>query len=185
MTHAGKYGVAGASDAPYSAYLENLVTIVRWFLARDYDVRLLGGDVEDIDAWQAFRALFREHLLVCDEERIIVEPICSVEGLLSQIVATDIVIATRFHNVLLALLCNRPVISISFHHKCESLMSAMGLSQYCLDVNDFKANRLIEKFCDLETNSDEVKALITDKAREFRKALDQQYKIIFEDMLLP
>ena len=129
-----------------------------------------------------FRDLLRERLSVCDEGHIIDEPICSVEDLLSQIAATDIVVATRFHNVLLALLCNKPVISISFHHKCESLMSAMGLSEYCLDINDLKADRLIEKFCDLETNANKMKPLIREKAREFREALDEQYKLIFNDM---
>ena len=101
--------------------------------------------------------LLRERLSECDEARIIDEPICSVEDLLSQIAATDIVVATRFHNVLLALLCDKPVISISFHHKCDSLMSAMGLSEYCLDINDLKADQLIEKFCDLENNADRIK----------------------------
>ena len=107
----------------------------------------------DVHTTQEFRGLLRERLSVCDEEHIIDEPVSSVEGLLSQIATTDIVVATRFHNVLLALLCEKPVISISFHHKCESLMSAMGLSAYSLDINALKADRLIEKFCDLETNA--------------------------------
>ena len=179
MGDAGKYSVSGPSDATYLAYLENLVTIAKWLLARKYDVRLLSGDLADMHAWQAFRNLLRERLSVCDEGHIIDDPIYSVEDLLSQIVATDIVVATRFHNVLLALLCNKPVISISFHHKCESLMSAMGLSEYCLDINDLKADRLIEKFCDLETNADRMQPLIREKAREFREALDEQNKLIF------
>ena len=127
--------------------------------------------------------LLKEQLSVCDEGHIINEPICSVEGLLSQIAATDVVVATRFHNVLLALLCDKPVISISFHHKCESLMSAMGLSEYCLDINDLTADRLIEEFRALQSNSDMIKPLIRAKAREFREALDEQYKFIFHDML--
>jgi polysaccharide pyruvyl transferase WcaK-like protein len=182
MAYAGKYSVATPSDTTYLAYLQNLVTFVRWLLAREFDVRLLSGDFADVDTRQEFRDLLREQLSVCDEGRIIDEPICSVEGLLSQIVATDIVVATRFHNVLLALLCNKPVVSISFHHKCESLMSAMGLSEYCLDINDLKVDKLIEKFCDLQTNSDIIKPVIRAKTKEFREALDQQYRFIFNDM---
>ena len=182
MAYAGKYSVSSPSDTIYLTYLENLVTIAKWLLAREYDVRLLIGDVADMPARQAFRDLLRERLSACDEGHIIDEPICSVEDLLSQIAATDIVVATRFHNVLLALLCNKPVISISFHHKCESLMSAMGLSEYCLDINDLSADRLIEKFCDLETNADKLKPLIREKAREFREALADQYKCIFSNM---
>ena len=183
MDYAGKYSVANPTDTIYLGYLENLVTAVKWLLARDYDVRLLLGDLADMHARQEFTDLLKERVSVYDEGRIIDEPISSVEDLLSQIVATDLVVATRFHNVLLALLCNKPVISISFHHKCESLMSAMGLSEYCLEINDLKADRLIEKFCDLETKAEKLKPLIRAKAIEFREALDEQYTLIFNDML--
>jgi len=182
MGDAGKYSVSRPSNEIYRAYLENLVRVVRWLLAHEHDVRLLIGDLDDVRATQEFRGLLGERLSVCDQGHIIDEPVFSVEGLLSQIAATDIVVATRFHNVLLALLCNKPVISISFHHKCESLMSTMGLSAYCLDINDLKADRLIEKFCNLETNAGKLKPLIREKVREFRKALDEQYKFIFNDM---
>jgi polysaccharide pyruvyl transferase WcaK-like protein len=179
MEYAGKYSVARPSNEIYLAYLETLVRVVRWLLAHEYDVRLLSGDLEDMRGRQEFRNLLRERLSVRDESHIIDEPVVSVENLLSQIAATDIVVATRFHNVLLALLCNKPVISISFHHKCESLMSAIGLSGYCLDINDLKADRLIEKFCDLEINASKLRPLIREKVGEFRKALDEQYKLIF------
>jgi polysaccharide pyruvyl transferase WcaK-like protein len=182
MEYAGKYSVPEPSDTIYLAYLETLVTVVRWLLARENDVRLLSGDIVDLPARQELRGLLRQRLSVRDEGHIIDEPICSVKDLLSQIVATDIVVATRFHNVLLALLCNKPVISISFHHKCESLMSAMGLSEYCLDIKDLKADSLIGKICDLEANADKVKPLIKEKAIEFREALDKQYNLIFNTM---
>jgi polysaccharide pyruvyl transferase WcaK-like protein len=181
MVYAGKYSVSKPSNEIYLAYLENLVKVVRWLLAHEYDVRLLSGDLGDLRARQEFRDLLRERLSVQDEGHIIDEPVLSVENLLAQIAATDIVVATRFHNVLFALLCNKPVISISFHHKCDSLMSAMGLSGYCLHINELTADRVIEKFCDLETNASKLKPLIREKVGEFRKALDEQYKFIFND----
>jgi polysaccharide pyruvyl transferase WcaK-like protein len=184
MEYAGKYSVSRPSNEIYLAYLENLVKFVRWLLAHEHDVRLLIGDVGDRRVTQEFRSLLRERLSVRDgdEGRIIDEPVFSVEQLLSQIATTDIVVATRFHNVLLALLCNKPVIAISFHHKCESLMNAMGLSAYCQDINDLKADRLIESFCDLKTNCDKLKPLIRERVIGFREALDEQYKLIFNDM---
>jgi polysaccharide pyruvyl transferase WcaK-like protein len=184
MAYAGMYGVSRPDNDSYLAYLKNLVNFVMWLLANEYDVRLLIGDVGDRRVAQDFRSLLRERLSACDcdEERIIDEPISSVEELLSQIVATDIVVGTRFHNVLLSLLCNKPVIAISFHHKCESLMSSVGLSAYCLDINDLATDRLIEKFRDLETKAGEVKPLIGKRVGEFRKALDEQYNLIFNDI---
>ena len=102
--------------------------------------------------------------------------------LLSQLAATDVVVVTRFHNVLLALFLNKPVISISFHHKCVSLMGAMGMSEYCQDINRLDVDRLIEQFCDLEKNAEKLRLLIKQKTEEFRKALDEQYTVIFKDI---
>jgi polysaccharide pyruvyl transferase WcaK-like protein len=136
-------------------------------------------------AKKEFRDLLRDRGSGCHEEHLIDEPIRSVEDLLLQIAETDLVVATRFHNVLLSLVCNNPVISIAFHHKCESLMSGMGLSEYCLNINDLKAEQLIERFSDLEKNSDKIKWSIGEKTRQFRAALDQQYEIIFNKMLSP
>ncbi len=184
MEYAGKHSNATHAtpfDNTYNSYLNSLITLVTWLLSRDYDIRLLIGDLGDVRAKQKFKDLLRERLSAQDEERIIDEPMTSVEDVLSHIAATDIVVATRFHNVLFALICNKPVMSISFHHKCESLMSEMGLSDYCLNIDDLKAESLIEKCGDLETNANNVKQLIAEKAREFRKALDEQYKLIFGD----
>ena len=180
MYDAGRYSVPNPRNETYLAYLENLVKVVRWLIAQEYDVRLLIGDLWDMRVTQGFRLLLKEQLSAVDERHIIDEPVSSVEQLLSQFAATDMVVATRFHNVLLALLCNKPVIAISFHHKCASLMGAMGLSEYCLDMNTLNADSLIEKIRDLEKNAGELKPLITQKADEFRKALDEQYKFIFQ-----
>lgn len=183
MEYAGKYSVSEPRNEIYLAYLENLVIFVRWLLAHKYDVRLLSGDTGDMHVREELKdLLLREGLSARDEGRIIDEPVTSVDNLLSQISATDIIVATRFHNVVLALLCNKPAISMSFHHKSVSLMSAMGLSEYCLDINDFKAEMLIAKFCDLKTNVSKLKPLIREKVREFRDALDEQYRFIFNEM---
>jgi polysaccharide pyruvyl transferase WcaK-like protein len=184
MEYTAKYSISRPNNEVnvYPAYLENLAVFVGWLVGRGSDVRLLFGDRNDLRTIEEFRGLLRERLSTYDQN-IIDEPIFSVEDLLTQIAATDVVVATRFHNVLLALLCNKPVVAISFHHKCESLMSAMELSAYCLDINDLTADRLIEKFCHLETNATKLKPSIREKVRGFRKALDEQYRFIFSNSL--
>ena len=146
MVDAGKYGTSHRNDEVYTGYLATLVNFAEWSLAQGNDVRLLIGDLADVPTRHEFRHLLRDRLSECHEEHIIDEPISSPEDLWAQIEATDIVVATRFHNVLLALLCYKPVIAISFHQKCDSLMSAMGLSAYCLDINSLKDDTLIAKF---------------------------------------
>jgi polysaccharide pyruvyl transferase WcaK-like protein len=134
MEYAGRYSVENPSNAVYVAYLDRLVEFVTWLLGQGYGVRLLIGDLVDTTTIEEFGALLKERCAY-EEGRIFDEPVASVDDLLRQLAATDVVVATRFHNVLLALLLNKPVIAISFHHKCASLMSQMGLSEYCQDIN--------------------------------------------------
>jgi polysaccharide pyruvyl transferase WcaK-like protein len=178
---AGRYTSSNPSSQTYPAYLENLASVVSWLLAEENDVRLLIGSLADVPRTLEFRALLRQRFPMFDEARIVDEPVQSVKDLLSQFASTDIVVATRFHNVVFALLCEKPVVAISFHHKCKSLMNAMGLSDYCLDINDLKADRLIEKIRDIKINAAELKLLIGEKNEEFRRALEEQYELIFEN----
>jgi polysaccharide pyruvyl transferase WcaK-like protein len=184
MDYAGRYSVSTPSNETYPDYLNNLASVTSWLLSQGNDVQLLIGSLADVPTVEEFRALLRKRFPALDEGSIIDEPVHSVKDLLSQIAAMDIVVATRFHNVLFALLCEKPVISISFHHKCASLMSAMGLSAYCLDINDFKADQLIEKISNVKMNAAKLKLLIREKNKEFRELLDEQYRIIFGQSVL-
>ncbi len=73
------------------------------------------------------------------------------------------------------------MVSIAFHHKCVSLMSEMGLSQYCQDIHHLDVEKLITQFSDLVKKQDELKPLIKQKTEEFRRTLDEQYAVIFND----
>lgn len=178
MEYAGKLSTREPKEETRTAYLKNLSIFVQWLLSRDYDVRLLIGDVCDRPVTQAFKTVLKK-LPWWDEKRIIDEPVCSVKQLMSQIAATDLVVATRFHNVLFALLHNKPTISISFHQKCTSLMSQMGLSEYCQDIHHFNAQSLIDRFCALEDNAESLRVSIRHKTEEARSSLDEQYARIF------
>jgi polysaccharide pyruvyl transferase WcaK-like protein len=182
MGHAGRYSAERPTTAVYTAYLETLAEFVKWLLAQEFDVRLLIGDLGDAHAVREFKSLLKKRSVTREEDRIIDEPVTSVENLMSQLAATDLVVATRFHSVLLALLLNKPVLAISFHHKCSSLMNQMGLSGYCQDINRLDCGRLIEQFHRLQQNADSVKRMITEKVTACRNALDEQYAIVFSDM---
>ena len=143
---------------------------MKWLLAHDYDVRLLLGDGDTL-VIEEFKALLRARLGTYDDERVIDQPIPSLQELLSQLAATDVVVATRFHNILLASLLNKPVVAISFHHKCSSLMNGLGLSQYCQDINHMNADRLITQFQELERQRDDVKRTIKQRVAGISQCL--------------
>jgi polysaccharide pyruvyl transferase WcaK-like protein len=178
MKYAGKYSVERPAGATYSAYLEVFADFAEWLLAHKYDVRLIIGDVVDRPVAQEFRSLLKERSATYDQDRIVDEPIESIEDLLEQLERTDVVVATRFHNVLLALLLEKPVVAISFHQKSVSLMEQMGLSEYCQDIGDLSVDRMIEQFLRVQQGGDSMKAMIGERVGACRVALDEQYAIM-------
>ena len=126
-----------------------------------------------------FRSALKARLGSYDEDRVIDQPIVSVQDVLAELAATDVVVANRFHNVLFAMLLDKPTITISFHHKCSSLMSQMEVSEYCHDIHQMDADRLIAQFQELERNEQAVKRTIARGSDGARAALDEQYELAF------
>jgi polysaccharide pyruvyl transferase WcaK-like protein len=172
----------GKPDAVvHRAYLERLATFAGWVLDRGYDVRVLIGDFTyDRAVLKEFRALLMDRIPADAAGRVIDSPAHSVEELIAQLAGTDMVVATRFHNVVLSLILGKPVISVSFHHKCASLMKRMGLSAYTQDMSDLDVDRLIEQFRELEKNAEALRASVRRRSEESRTQLDEQYRVIFD-----
>jgi polysaccharide pyruvyl transferase WcaK-like protein len=178
MHDTGRYSVARPNAMAYRAYLDARAEFTKWLLARGYDVRLLIGDFLDQDVMPSFKSLLAKRLSPDEEGRIIDQPVKTVDDLLSQIAAVDFVVGTRFHNIVLSIILNKPVLAISFHHKCASLMAQMGMDKYCQEINNVSSRELAEQFCQLEKDADFVKQILRAKVTENRAILEEQYRQI-------
>ncbi len=164
----------------YRDYLEKLGTFVSWLLERNYTVRLLIGDVTyDQRAREDLQVLLQERGFGCENGNIIDEPASSVQEILSQLAATDLVVASRFHNVLLALMLGKPVLAISYHEKVDALMTDVGLGEFRQDIESIDLEKMVRQFKTLEERSTHLKQKLSCKAEACRVALDEQYNHIF------
>ena len=149
-------------------------------LNQRYTVRLLIGDVsyDKRAKHDLIEALHRDRVTY-DDRQLIDEPVFSVEQLLTQLATTEMVVATRFHNIVLALLLNKPVVSIAYDPKIDAVMAAAGLAAYCQPIDDVDLQKLVERFSRLEANSETVKTDLMRQVEEHRRVLDEQYAVIF------
>jgi polysaccharide pyruvyl transferase WcaK-like protein len=183
ITYSHQRANSGNDESGYSNYIGKLSTFVAWLLEHQYTVRLLIGDaVYDHRARQDLRSSLEVSGINYGDRKIIDEPASSVDEVLSQLANTDLVVASRFHNVLLALWLNKPVVAISFHEKVDSLMSGMGLSEFCQDIEHIDTKKLIGQFLALEQDAENLRSQIKQKAEAYQMALDKQYDHIFRDV---
>jgi polysaccharide pyruvyl transferase WcaK-like protein len=69
----------------------------------------------------------------------------TTEEVSSQVAVTHVVVASRFYNVLLALILGQPVIASSYRQKFRALMARMGLSEFCHNIEKIEINKLVEQ----------------------------------------
>ncbi len=183
MDYSGQRGDEQEGEAIYQEYIDKTSSFVTWLLKHNYRVRVLSGDGlydgrprKDLRKSLEMRGFKYANGQFLDEEPL------SVEQLLSHIASTDFVISPRYHNILLAIMLNKPVISLSYNEKFESLMAGVGLAEYCQHIEQLNVDRLIKQFKKLELNAENIKPQIKQKTEEYSKALDKQYAHIFNEV---
>jgi len=186
ITHTRTRVSSGGDEAFYRDYVSKAAGFVTWLIERNYRVRLLIGDVAyDGRVRQDLKAILQQGGLKCERAEIIDEPARCVDDLLSQLAATDLVVASRFHNVLLALMLKKPVVAISFHQKVDSLMDGMGLAEFCQDIEHIDLLRLAQQFTKASEYAQDITLQIGRKTETYRQALERQYEQILGPLRQP
>ncbi len=106
-------------------------------------------------------------------------PIHGLEDLVSEISRADLVVANRYHGILISLALGKPVLGIAYHEKSRALLEQVGQGEYVLNIAEFEVEDLIAKFRSLEANAPAVRNQIADHMAPLRQALDEQYDNVF------
>ncbi|MER9726082.1 polysaccharide pyruvyl transferase family protein [Mesorhizobium sp. M0155] len=171
MAYRGWYGFAEGGQSILTGYIGKLARFVVHLLDSGHDVRLLIGDEEDSIAVDALRAAVGD---LRPGSRLAHEQVHSLGDVMGQMALTDIVVATRFHNIVCALMMRRPTISLSYARKNDVLMEEMGLGEYCQHVETFNVETLIAQFSQLAAAREKHEQAIGERLVEFREQVDRQ-----------
>jgi polysaccharide pyruvyl transferase WcaK-like protein/chemotaxis methyl-accepting protein methylase len=160
----------------FREYLDTMVAFVSWLQGLGYSVRLLIGDVQyDTSVIEEFVDLLKNRNIPTDAPLLIVEPALTVKELLRQIGETEAVISARYHNLVMALIQNKPVITLSDHAKLDSLAADFGLAQYLVPLANLSPDVLIDRFRQLENDVERLRPHIKAELEKYCQALDALY----------
>jgi len=167
-----------ADTKNYRAYLDLMADFVVWLQAHGHAVRLVIGDAQ-------YDTRVREDLIAVLKDRggasalPLSDPVPTVEELLRQLRETDAVVSPRFHNLVLALMLNKPVIALSDLPKVDALLGDLGLGAYCLSLEGLSVEGLTARFVQLQTEADSLKSHIGEQVPKYRRLLEEQYSTVF------
>jgi colanic acid/amylovoran biosynthesis protein len=97
--------------------------------------------------------------------------------LISQLYA---VVGMRYHSNIFSAKMETPFISVSYEQKMEGFMQKIGLSDYCIKVQDLRDDLLINKFIALCENYDDLKVFLKKKHSIMRQESKRTSDILFD-----
>jgi polysaccharide pyruvyl transferase WcaK-like protein len=166
-------------ESVYREYFSKIKQFTSWLLRQGYEIRIISGDTTDLRPVQELAQFIAREGEPGWQERVSIANITNIGELLEQLTQTHMVIASRFHNVLCALMLERPVISLGYHEKNDNLMAEMGLSSYCQHIEHFTIQKLMEQFECYQSDTEQVVQRIQVKNEHYRQLLDEQYRKVF------
>jgi polysaccharide pyruvyl transferase WcaK-like protein len=162
-------------DRRYRAYVGKLAILAARLIERNYPVFLFPTMWRDDDVIRDVLDQLRSaHGIVADTDRH-VRPSQDVPELVDALQSADIIVATRFHAVVLPYHLGVPVLGIGYFRKTSDLMEQMDQSRYHEDLDELDVERLWTKFLALESNWLAEQEKITRKAAEYHRQLDEQW----------
>ncbi len=162
----------------YNCYKEKLNKLVNALLKKGFTVRIIIGN-RNSDK-RTSEELSQELMCVDNHNRVLFNIIETHEDVFKVISRCDLVIATRFHNVLKSLLLNRPVISIGYGKKNDDLMTEMGMSNYCHHIEHFDVSNVLDQVESLANMAEPPNKQVMQKLPEYRQTLENQFDHMLE-----
>ncbi|MFK0684710.1 polysaccharide pyruvyl transferase family protein [Ochrobactrum sp. BD67] len=174
MTYRGWEKAEKDGNAIYRNYVAKMATLAKRLLDSGRQVRLLIGDKGDMAA----AGDILEQLPAAEADKVIFEPSTSLHDLMQQIAKTDVVIASRYHNIVCALAMGRPAISLAYASKNDALLHDTGLAAFCHRIDSFDPETILSQidlaFAQRTALSQQVKAGV----ERYRSRLAGQEEIL-------
>lgn len=157
MSYYGWNAPVSRQSEIHEQYFQQIRQVCVHLLEHGRDIDLLYGQRSDLPV----ATRLRESLLGqgCAPDRVVIPGLNGIEDLVDVIRGEDLVIATRYHNIVAAMLARRPVISIGYAEKNRELLDAAKLGEFAHRIEAVEpiaviqqAEALLQRPCDAHAN---------------------------------
>jgi polysaccharide pyruvyl transferase WcaK-like protein len=167
MNYWGRDSVHETSHAVRERYAANCVDLVRRLRVQGRVVHLVGGDDEDLLLAAELAATLGDGTPVIDAR--------SPGDLILEYSRAEVVVATRYHSLIMALLAGTPTVSIGYSEKHRSMLSQLGLPDVHFDIYSFEPAEVAAAVAELAADRSELSAAIDAGVGRARGRLDSEW----------
>lgn len=167
-------------DAIAATYEDSITSFVQWLIQRGLRVVLLTGDRKDMKVAEEIRERLSHDTSATE---LSIRHAESQSELMAHMREVDLVVVSRYHNLIGAALLAKPVISIDYKPKNGELMANMGLGRFHQPLEHLDEDLLRSQFLDLQRSADEVAKTLAAATLEYRDLTDRQWSVLRRSVL--
>jgi polysaccharide pyruvyl transferase WcaK-like protein/glycosyltransferase involved in cell wall biosynthesis len=162
----------GAEDGVYENYLRMLAKVSEHLLETGLDVRFACSQTRmDVPIVERIKKKMSASAVV----KCLLEPIGTVDDYLRAAGPAELVVASRLHAAILALVAGAPVVTIADTRKVRTLMQDMQMQEYSMDLKDSGLEAVIAAVDAALAKRDALRKQITGLQRNLRATLATTY----------
>jgi polysaccharide pyruvyl transferase WcaK-like protein len=161
----------------YDEFIRKLAMFVSELTEQRYSITPFGTDigVDGLAIEDLQRVVHNNYGIVIPDG----PAVASIHELLDTISGMDYIVTCRFHGVVFAHLLNKPVLAVSHHPKVTRLMTDIGLSKYCIDIDQIEPKVLVDLFASLVDNAENIKDIMNASAGKYKRQVTAQFNELF------
>jgi len=160
--------------AEYQRYITLWADVVSDRVTRGDRVHLFVTDPADMDAVHDVWARLDEKTRASCS----VENAASPDSLLDLFRRLDVVISSRLHGVLLAIVAARPVLALSHERKVRAVMSDAGVASFCADLTTVNMEQIEERLTKLTDQLESCERRLREYGAGARAAVNRQDEML-------
>lgn len=181
----GYYGWANdpaSGQSVHREYVDRVVRLATELIERGDVVRLVIGDTVDLPTASEVEGEVRSRLGMADgDTRISTSAAEHVKDVVAEMAAAELVIATRYHNIIAAVLAHRPVISLAYATKNDAVLAEVGLARFTHSVDTFDVEEVLTERAEISAHYDELADSVSVNAERLHQRSVDSMAVIFSD----
>ena len=166
--------------AGFGAYIDSIAGLVASASARGFQPVLFGSQRADERALDLVQERLDSRAPELGEVERRMPP--TLADLIALIDESDVVVATRYHGILLGVLRGRPTVGICYQSKSRRLLEMAGLPEYAFDAADLHDASILDRLTNI-TGAGGAPEHLHARALEMREECDRGFSEALERCL--
>ncbi|GAA3088740.1 polysaccharide pyruvyl transferase WcaK-like protein [Kribbella aluminosa] len=183
MAYDGTPADRNRADEVRAAYVRKMTQLVRALIDDGHRVRLMIGDFNDEPVVREIIADARARWTGPGEPPVIFEALSTIHDVMDQLSQADVVVGTRFHTVLVALMLGKPTVAIAYGRKHTELMNQLGVGAWVQQIAELDADLLEKQVAALQADREQITRTLAEHAAANRDQLNHQFTRLSTQLL--